>query len=123
MSVPLDHPETVLMTGLARWDRVLRAWMRGEEVPLRVPVRGGALNPQGVLADLPAYRDWIRAWEKVPHVTWRTVRKGALGEVSVPVCVSPPTVDAYADWVGTRERLALISPAPASAPPRTDPRP
>lgn len=108
MNAPLEHPETVLALAGSRWDRVLRAWMRGEEVPLRVPVRGGTLPTRDVLRNLPAYRAWIRAWETVPHVSWKRVRKGALGEVPVPVCVTPPTIDAYADWVGTGGELARV---------------
>lgn len=75
---------------------------------MRVPVRGGALPAPEALSDLAGYRAWIRSWRPVAHVSWRTVRKGALGEVSVPDFVLPPTIDAYADWAGTGAELAVI---------------
>lgn len=108
MSLQLTSPEEACATGRARWDQALRALIRGEEPRLHIPIRGGAASERDLLPELSRYRDWLRAWGACPHVTWRTVRKGGLGEVRVPVAVLPPDLDAYADWVGARSDLDLI---------------
>ena len=43
-----------------------------------------------------------------PHVNMKMVRKGRLGEICVPDSVTPPTMDAYAEWVGAARDLALL---------------
>ena len=104
----LTLPDEARALARSRWDQALRAWLIGEEPRLQVPIRGGAVPEREVLPNLAAYRDWLLSWKNVPHVGWRTVRKGGLGEVSVPAFVLPPTIDAYADWAGTAEDLTLI---------------
>jgi hypothetical protein len=108
VSLQLTSPKDARATGRSRWDRALRDLIRGEEPRLQVPIRGGTAHERELLTDLSRYRDWLRSWEGRPHVIWRTVRKGGLGEVRVPVEIRTPDIDAYADWVGTRPELDLI---------------
>ncbi|MCA9774616.1 MAG: hypothetical protein KC466_19505 [Myxococcales bacterium] len=108
MTLLLTSPEEARALATARWDRALRAWIRGEAPRLQVPIRGGSATERDILPDLSGYRNWLRGWADHPHVTWRTVSKGGLGSVRVPVEVSPPDLDTYADWVGARSSLDRV---------------
>lgn len=108
MTPPLTSPAAARKAGRDRWDRVLRAWLIGEELPLRIPVQGASAPTSVVMANVHGYRDWIRSWEEQPHVSMRLVRKGPLGEIRVPAAVTPPTIDAYAEWIGAARDLALL---------------
>lgn len=108
MTPPLTWPAEARKAGRDRWDRVLRAWLVGDELPLRIPIQGGSAPTSAVMANVPWYRAWIRSWEGLPHVNMKIVRKGRLGEICVPDSVTPPTIDAYAEWVGAARDLALL---------------
>ena len=108
MTLILTSPEEAKRLGAARWDQALRAWIRGEEPRLQIPIRGGSATERDILPELNRYRNWLRSWERHPHVIWRTLSKGGLGQVKVPIEIRPPDLDAYADWVETRSGLDRI---------------